>query len=272
MSVTASMPAAGWDCHVHVFDGVAVSQPAHYTPPLRSLPMLERAAAGAGVSRFVFVQPSVYGCDNRLLLDALRAGQGRHRGVVVVDESIDDGELQAMHELGVRGVRCNLVSPVGNSPAALARLAPRLRERGWHAQWYAQPAQLAEIAAFQERHRLVCVLDHLAGLRAAMAADAAAWAALRQLAGGGGWLKLSGWYRLDSTAPYADLDETIRRAAALFGERCVWGSDWPHTLFLEPGCKQPAPGYAQTWQPVPRALGDAGAEPVLCTQPQQLYG
>src|SRR5207253_4908442 len=112
---------------------------------------------------------------------ALREGQGRHRGVVVVNEAMAATGLEAMHGLGVRGVRCNLVSPVGNSPLAVARFAPALRDIGWHVQWYAPPARLPEIAAFPERHRLTCVIDHLAGLAASPAADAAAWAALRRV-------------------------------------------------------------------------------------------
>jgi predicted TIM-barrel fold metal-dependent hydrolase len=265
------MSVGGWDCHVHVFDGQTASRAGHYTPPRRSLQMLADCATPSGVNRFVFVQPSVYGSDNRLLLGALREGQGRHRGVVVIDDATDAAALEALHRLGVRGVRCNLVSPVGNSAAAAVRMGPTLRTLGWHVQWYARPQTLPEIAAFQARHRLTCVLDHLAGFTPAHTADTAAWAALRSVADGGGWLKLSGWYRLDATAPYAELDDTIVRAAALFGTRCVWGSDWPHTSFLEPGCGGEPPHYAQTWLPVQRALGNTHAERVLHAQPALLY-
>lgn len=263
--------AEGWDCHVHVFDGQPASASGHYTPPLRSLAMLERAAAATGVGRFVLVQPSVCGSDNRLLLHALKQGQGRHRGVVVVDDTVPSTELQAMADLGVRGVRCNRVSPVGNSPADLQRLAPRLRDFGWHVQWYVQAGQLGEVAAFQQQHRLTCVLDHLAGLNPTVPGDAEAWDALRRIADGGGWIKLSGWYRLQAEAPYDSLDDTVRRVVALFGERCVWGSDWPHTMFLEPGQPRPAPDYTDTWQPVPRALGSTVAQRVLDRHPLQLY-
>ena len=260
-----------WDCHVHVFDGGTPRSSAHYTPPLCDLQMLGEAATPSAVSRFVLVQPSVYGTDNRVLLDTLAAQAGRHRGVVVVDASVTDATLQSMHALGVRGVRCNLVSPVGNSHTVLAALAPRLAELAWHVQWYATPEQLTDIAAFQARHRVVCVLDHLAGMNPQQAAKADNWDALQRVADGGGWIKLSGWYRLQASAPYAELDDTIRRASSLFGERCVWGSDWPHTLFLEPGCSQPRPDYAQTLQPVQRALGAALADQVLRVSPPRLY-
>jgi predicted TIM-barrel fold metal-dependent hydrolase len=265
------MSADAWDCHVHVFGGDALPRAGHYAPPRRTLQMLAEAAAPSGVNRFVLVQPSVYGCDNSLLLAALRETKGRHRGVVVIDESVCPAGLQAMHELGVRGVRCNLVSPVGNSPGAVVRLAPQLKELGWHVQWYAPPALLAEIAAFQSRHGLPCVIDHLAGLEPSLIADEGVWQSLRRIAEGGGWLKLSGWYRLGATAPYGELDETIRRAAEVFGEHCVWGSDWPHTMFLEGGCEAEVPEYLQTWLPVPRSLPGARADRILRSNPVRLY-
>jgi predicted TIM-barrel fold metal-dependent hydrolase len=87
----------------------------------------------------VLVQPSVYATDNSVMLSALRANPGLHRGVVVVDARVTDAELRDMHELGVRGVRFNMVSPVGNGAEMLDALAPRLRDIGWHVQWYVAP-------------------------------------------------------------------------------------------------------------------------------------
>jgi predicted TIM-barrel fold metal-dependent hydrolase len=265
------MSADAWDCHVHVFDGAAVSPPGHYAPPRRTLQMLSDAASTGGVSRFVLVQPSVYGSDNRLLLSALRESGGRHRGVVVIDESVESAALQSMHEFGVRGVRCNLVSPVGNSPDAVVRLAPQLKELGWHVQWYAPPAMLDDIAQFQDRHRVPCVIDHLAGLAPPLDANEGLWHSMRRIAEGGGWVKLSGWYRLGATSPYEGLDDTIRRAADVFGEHCVWGSDWPHTMFLEDGADAEVPDYLQTWLPVRRSLSDARADRILRSNPARLY-
>ena len=93
-------------------------------------------------------------------------------------------------------------------------------------------------------------LDHLAGLEATIAETHPAWAAAQALADGGAWIKLSGWYRLGSTAPYAALGPNIRRAAALFGPHMVWGSDWPHTSF-DP---DRLPAYGSTLAPVLASL------------------
>jgi predicted TIM-barrel fold metal-dependent hydrolase len=251
-------PGGGWDCHVHVFDTAAEVRAGHYRPSHLPLEMIETIAADHGVRHLVLVQPSVYGSDNSLLLRSLAITPGRHRGVVVVDDDVTDGELDAMHAAGVRGVRLNCVSPVGEGSQAAARfaaLAPRLRARGWHLQWYAHAHRLPEIAALHQGSGVTCVLDHLAGLQLGIDAETAAhedaWAALQALQAQGAWVKLSGWYRLGAQAPYAALVPTIARVGALFGPRLVWGSDWPHTAFAE----EARPPYASTWQPVVDALG-----------------
>lgn len=250
---------SGWDCHVHIFDASARTREGHYQPVERPLAQIEAVAAAHGVQHLVLVQPSVYGADNSVLLRALGATPGRHRGVVVVNDGVEDRELDAMHDRGVRGVRLNLMSPVGErmDPAArFAAIAPRLRRRGWHMQWYVGPEHLPQVAALHRDSGVTCVLDHLAGFGARVAADDRASQALRTLAAQGAWIKLSGWYRLDASEPYAELLPHVRRLASLFAERVVWGSDWPHTMFAP----HAMPTYASTWRPVIEALGEAAAE------------
>lgn len=248
----------GWDCHVHVFDPKHPVQDGHYQPVLRSLPDIEHAAALQGMGHLVLVQPSVYGTDNQLLLNALAHGPGRHRGVVVVDTGVSDADLLGMHQLGVRGVRFNLVSPVGNGAAAFEALAPRLKPLGWHVQWYARADQLETINQLHKGTGLIPVLDHLAGLHAGIGPQDAAWQALERLSALGGWVKLSGWYRLKACEPYEALHGHIQRVAKVMGEHLVWGSDWPHTAFSP----SDIPGYPSVWQPVAAALGPEQAATV----------
>lgn len=258
--------AAGWDCHVHVFDAAWPSRAGHYRAVDRPLGEVQALAQAHGVGHLVLVQPSVYGVDNGLLLQALAAEPGRHRGVVVVRPDIPDADLDLMHSLGVRGVRFNLVSPVGEGDvpaAAFSQLSPRLRLRGWHVQWYARRSDLPDIAALHRDSGVTCVLDHLAGLGAGVAADDPAWRAAQTLAGLGAWVKVSGLYRLDAPAPYLELLPCIRRLAALFEGRVLWGSDWPHTLFPP----EALPTYASTWQPLVDALGLDAAMNIRCGPP-----
>jgi predicted TIM-barrel fold metal-dependent hydrolase len=267
---TTERPADGWDCHVHVFDAEAPVRPGHYRPVHRPLHEIEAIAAGEGIGHLVLVQPSVYGHDNTVLLRALQTQPGRHRGVAVVDTSVDDVQLDRLHAAGVRGIRFNLVSPaghVGDAAADLHRLAPRLRERGWHVQWYVPAEGLQRLVALQEETGLRFVLDHLAGLHAGLAGVDPAWAAARALAEAGAWVKLSGWYRLGAAAPYADLQPVLQRVIAMFGPRLVWGSDWPHTSFAP----DRLPGYASTLFPVREALHDGAVAAILGDHARLLY-
>jgi predicted TIM-barrel fold metal-dependent hydrolase len=256
----------GWDCHVHVFDSAAAARSGHYQPVDRPLAQIEAVASAHGVGHLVLVQPSVYGTDNRVMLQALSMQPGRHRGVAVVDERVTDAELDTMNAAGVRGVRFNRVSPVGESsdPAErFAAMAPRLLSRVWHVQWYATAEQLAQIAQLHVGSGLTCVLDHLGGLGASVGPDHPGWQAIAALAADGAWLKLSGWYRLGAQEPYDVLVPHIQRLAGLFGDRLVWGSDWPHTMFAPDAL----PAYASTWQPVVDALGLEAAQALRQRQP-----
>jgi len=164
----------------------------------------------------------------------------------------------------------NLVSPVGKSLAPGPRfsaLAPRLRRRGWHVQWYTRAAELPRVAELHRDSGLTCVLDHLAGFGMHVAIDDPGWQAVEDLAAQGAWLKLSGWYRLDAQAPYTVLVPQIRRLAGLFSVRMVWGSDWPHTMFAADSL----PSYGITWAPVIEALGRDGAEELQKRRPA-IYG
>lgn len=267
-------PAAGWDCHVHVFDSQAPVAPGHYQPVHRPLADIEALAQQTGFGHLVLVQPSVYGIDNSLLLRALRASPGRHRGVVVVDAAVTLAELQQMHQLGVRGIRFNLVSPVGQGEiqavaSSFYQLAPLLQTLGWHVQWYARPENLPLVATLhRSQPALPAVLDHLAGLHAEVSENDVAWPVLAELAALGAWVKLSGWYRLRAAEPYSNLDQNVQKVATLFDQRMVWGSDWPHTAF-EPAA---IPAYTSLLEPVSRRLSAFQQNHALMAAPAVLYG
>src|SRR5258708_34583050 len=136
-------PPAGGDCHFHVF-GPAERYPYYrsdlrYAPPHAPVEDFLALAGKLGLERFVFVQPSAYGRDNRCMLDAMReVGTRNCRGIADIDENAPDADLTRLHALGGRGVRIN-VSPVQRYEAGLAakvlprveRLAARCAEIGW---------------------------------------------------------------------------------------------------------------------------------------------
>src|SRR5438093_1306773 len=117
-------PQLGCDTHFHVF-GPAGRYPYNqadlrYAPPVAPVEEFLALAGKLGIGRFVFVQPSAYGRDNRCMLDAMRKiGAAKCRGIVDIDENAPDAELERLDALGVRGVRIN-VSPVKPFEAGVA--------------------------------------------------------------------------------------------------------------------------------------------------------
>ena len=142
--VAFTAPANACDAHFHVF-GSAEQYPygsdnLRYAPPVAPLSEYLRLAAHLGLTRYVFVQPSAYGRDNRCMLDAMQqVGVAHCRGIVDIDENAPDALLAEMDATGVRGVRINY-SPIHPFEAGLAqkmtprieRLAARCAELGWH--------------------------------------------------------------------------------------------------------------------------------------------
>src|SRR4051794_38922529 len=105
-----ALPAGACDCHVHVFDPKRFPLAARrtYTPATATVADLTQFLETLGLSRVVLVQPSPYGTDNRLLLQALAELGPRARGVAVIDWNFTTADLRGMHAAGVRGARLNL--------------------------------------------------------------------------------------------------------------------------------------------------------------------
>lgn len=227
-------PAGACDSHFHIFgpyDRFPLSPTRPYTPPPALVPHYLDMAGTLGLARRVVVQASVYGADNRVTLDAVqRLGREDTRAVVVLDETAEEDALAAMAAQGAVGARFNAVSGNGAPLARLEALARRIAPLGWHVQLYLTGGALLEIAPRLATLPVPVVLDHMAGARAEEGPESPAMrVALRLLEGGRAWVKLCG-YRA-SRPPYGDLAPLARRFLAAAPERCLWGTDWPHTQF-----------------------------------------
>jgi predicted TIM-barrel fold metal-dependent hydrolase len=269
-----TLPA--WDCHTHVFDDATrrpVMPGSHYTPPVRTWQDMSRTGAPHGIENFVLIQPSVYGTDNSLLLDSLRASAGRARGVLVVPEDTTEAQLLAWREQGARGVRFNAVSGSGNGIKDYARLAPRLQAVGWHAQFFVAPKALPDLhAAIRDNDGPNVVVDHLGGAEDDPIQVATCEALYRLLDTGKVWVKASGFYRYGY--PVADwpshFGKLLRELATRYPERVVWASDWPHTWFFEPAHGQPMP-YGELLKLLRNAVNDTAFQRILRENPLALY-
>lgn len=229
------------DCHVHVFDPrFAFAAGRSYTPGAATVADLQAHLAGLGVGRTVLVQPSVYGDDNRALLDALeKLGPTVARGIAVIDPAaVTDDKLQALRDAGVTGVRVNLHTQGEDREqaaiAAVAQTARRVAAFDMVVQIYVDLALVAALEETIAASPVPVVLDHFAGARVEPGrpeqVPPGQTALLRLLGDGRVWIKLSAPYRAARQAPdYPDLAPLARTLVATNPDRLVWASDWPHT-------------------------------------------
>ena len=108
------------------------------------------------------MQPSTYGVDNRVTLDAIAAFGPQSRAVVVVNDTVFDAELKHMHEQGARGTRFNLAQAGATTPEMIEPLSKRVNALGWHIQINAPAAKIIEIMPILEKVSTPIVFDHLA--------------------------------------------------------------------------------------------------------------
>ena len=142
------IPPGACDTHAHVVaDAPAYPMVAgrSYTPhPATEQSYLSMLDA-QGMARGVLVQISVYGTDNRYMLEVLRRHPDRLRGIGVVAPAVTDAELEAMHAAGVRGLRINVLFGGGIGFDAMETLARRIAGLGWHMQFLMDARQLPEL-------------------------------------------------------------------------------------------------------------------------------
>ena len=227
------------DSHVHVIgpeDRYPQLPTRTYLAEAAPLDRLAALAAPQGIDRFVIVQPSFYGADNTVLLETLDALGGRGRGVAVVDADMIAKPILADYAArGVCGLRLNLYSPMGNvdrarMAATFAAMAGLAEPLGWHVEVIAPIEVLAQEAATLANAAVPVVIDHYAVFGGHEPASAAGRQLLGLLRLPHVWMKLSAPYRVsDDPLDTKPNRPWLAAMLAIAGERCVWGSDWPHT-------------------------------------------
>lgn len=228
------VPDGACDTHCHVFEAgyPCVGQPL-YTFPDATLAQYLALQDALGLSRMVFVQPTYYGTDNTLVLDALRRVGECGRGVVRIEDDTPDAELDAMHAAGVRALRLDLFARSALPRAELIdyirRMAARTTPRGWHLQFYTPGYVLADLLPFLADLEDTFVVDHMGYmLESDGLTDEDADRLLAVLAQGACWIKLSGPYRIAKKRPLSTVEPLGRQLVATRPDRLLWGSDWPH--------------------------------------------
>lgn len=233
------LPPLACDCHAHIAGPKSVypySPRRIYTPPDALLPAYLGMLGTLGVERAVLIQPSVYGTDNRAMLDAMAQAGDRFRGVAVVDDAVTDADLEKMHAAGVRGVRINVVDVAedkGVIPmASLRRLAERIKPLGWHVEFLMHADEFPDLDAQFADFPVDIVLGHLGYMRTDKGLGAPGFQALlRLMRTGRCWVKLTGPYRISvGGIPYSDVTPFAHALIDAAPQRVIWGTDWPHVM------------------------------------------
>jgi 2-pyrone-4,6-dicarboxylate lactonase len=267
------MPAGACDTHCHVISTSAAYPMApsrSYTPPPAPEEKYLARLGATGCSRGVLVQISVYGTDNRYMLEVLRHNPDRLRGIAVVTPEVTDQELEAMHAAGVRGLRINVLFPgAGLSFDAMETLARRIAPLGWHMQFLVDGRELPGLLPRMRKLPCPGVIDHMGHLPAALGFQHPGFQAVRELvANHGWWAKLSGAYRIsDDCNDFAEVVPIAQGLIEAAPDRMVWGSDWPHVAMPRMPDTGRLRNLLKVWAP-DRAARDR----ILVDNPSRLYG
>lgn len=268
------LPPGAVDCHFHVFgpEGCFPYAPGRsYTPPDASIADYEALADTLGFSRAVIVQPSVYGLDNSRTLSFLRESRIPARAVLVLDPNVSEAELARLHELGVRGVRINLVFAAGLAMATAAGLADKIRNLGWHIQFLADVSQIEDLSGLVRRLRIPVVFDHLGHVPAEKGVANKGFQHLLSLVRDGtAWVKLTGAYRVTgmAAAPYEDVRPFADALVEANPGQLISGTDWPH-----PSIPIPMPDDADLLDMFASWVDDPDLyQQCFVKNPERLYG
>lgn len=240
---TFRLPPGAVDAHCHVFGPQAAFPYAperKYTPCDGGKEQLFALRDQLGLARNVIVQATCHGADNSAMVDAVRAANGRARGIATVRPDITESELFALDAAGVRGVRFNFVRRLVDAPptAALTTIARKIAPLGWHIVLYFEGADLPGLEDFFGSLPTPLVIDHMGRPDVTKGADSPEFSRFLRFADRHDvWVKVTCPERLSVTGPaaldgerhpYTDVVPFGRRVVEEFGDRVLWGTDWPH--------------------------------------------
>ena len=272
---TFKPPPGAVDAHCHVFgpaDQFPYAPERKYTPCDAPKAKLFELRDFLGFDRNVIVQATCHGADNRALVDALKASNGRAKGVATVKAEVTDQELEALNAAGVKGVRFNFVKRlVDFTPReVLTAIAERIAPLGWHIVIYFEAADLEELEPFFTSLPTDIVVDHMGRPDVKLGTDHPQFVRFLDFMKNNPqvWSKVSCPERISVQGPpYDDVVPYARAVVEQFPDRVLWGTDWPH-----PNMKSHMPDDGKLVDYVPRIATTAELQKkLLVDNPMRLY-
>ncbi len=184
-----------------------------------------------GVRHALVVGPnSGYGNDNRCLLDVIKQGHGRFKGIAVVANDVDRTELERLQAAGVVGVAFNATVHGVEHYTGTAALLRLLAELGLFVQVQVEGDQFVPLAPLLLASGARILVDHCGRPTPSAGLSQPGFAALLALARSGrAAVKLSGLQKFSTQDfPYRDAEPYVRALVDAFTlDACLWASDWP---------------------------------------------
>lgn len=232
---TLKLPPGACDAHVHIFGPRArfpFADGRNYTPSDATKEMLFALHEWLGIEHCVIVQPNCHGYDTSVTEDAIAATGQAYKGIALVHTDVAAAELKRLAAVGLCGARFHYMRHLAKGAAiddAIA-LGKRLADVGWHLQVHMEASLIAELTPAILRSPVPVVIDHMGRIDASLGLEQPAFTALLRLMDDTNvWVKVSGADRATRQGPpYADAVPFARKLVAAFGDRVVWGTDWPH--------------------------------------------
>jgi 2-pyrone-4,6-dicarboxylate lactonase len=266
------LPPGSSDSHVHVFGPRArfpFAEGRNYTPSDATKEMLFALHEKLGIQHCVIVQPNCHGRDNFVTVDAVAATGGAYRGIALVGLDVSDAELKRLAAAGLCGARFHYVGHLSTGPKIddVIAFGKRLADIGWHLQIHMAGELIAELAPSLKRSPVPVVIDHIGRIDASLGLEQPAFRALLGLMENKHvWVKVSGADRITRAGPpYADAVPFARKLVAEFGDRCVWGTVWPHPNHTH------VPDDGQLVDILAEIAPGAALQAVMVDNPMRLY-
>jgi 2-pyrone-4,6-dicarboxylate lactonase len=281
LNPSSTLPAGACDTHFHVFEHPQAYPIRHkaqlYVPPLVTFEQLLAKHKELGIERGVIVHSHNYGHDYSMLLDFLRvAPQGAYRGIVMIDDSVSDAELETLHAAGVRGARFHFQDRFGSTLGIeeFQRSVARIAELGWITKIFAPGTDFQALESELRKIKSTVLIDHMGRFDLRLGtAQPAFGVVLNLLRQEHWWMQLSDGDVRDEgpTEPWSEAIPFGRAYYDAAPDRCIWGSDYPHISYYRRG--QAVPDDTALLDLLGRYLPDEAAwRAVLTDNPARLFG
>jgi predicted TIM-barrel fold metal-dependent hydrolase len=224
------------DTHAHVFDPrrFPYDKRIAYHPSgqeIGTAAQLREVMQTYGVKHALLVQPnSGYGSDNSCMLDAIEKGEGRFKGIAIVD---NDAGLDTLKKLKMQGIVGVAVNPTFHGNAYYKDIVPLLKRLAGLDMFFDLQVEkdlFLMYAPWIAEIPVKVLIDHLARPTPSAGLNDPAFATLLRLAETGRVnVKISGYSKYAQVPyPFEDCRPYVRAIVEAFGiAHCMWASDWP---------------------------------------------